>query len=162
MPTSADKFIDLSCSEFTLMRGLGALAGATAMSNDDEFAADAGSAKTLAIDFGKLLSLEAGFDTQVTLRRLLVEEMDKLTQRAVELENPARRVRECKARLERIKMIKSVQKNVDDRGLQGVAELTQILLENFHRRLLDDFPDSVKLQDAIVAVCVSLRGVRRN
>ena len=131
------------------------------MSNDDEPAADPGAARTLIIDLARLLSLETDSHRQLGIRRLLVEEIDRIT-RKVSLENSAPRVREARARLETVKTLRSTHQNSEGRGAQPDAmRLSRRLFENFHRRLLQDFPDSIKLHDAVRAVCVSLRQDRR-
>ena len=129
------------------------------MPNNNKLAADTGSAKTLIIDFRKLLSLETDSDKQVMLRRLLVEEADKLSRKQAEL-NSALRAPQHEARFERVEITKSPHKS-DDRGLLGVMEVVQALLENFHRRLLNEYPDSVKLQETIVGVCATLDEARQ-
>jgi hypothetical protein len=131
------------------------------MADNEQFIAGVGSAKTLIIDFKKLLSLEADPSKQATLRTLLVDELDKLTKQRAALNDAEHRVREGRVRLERTKTIKTAPKRLDDHGLVGAMEMTQSLLENFHRRLLKDLPDSNKLQDAIVGAFMILREARR-
>ncbi len=127
--------------------------------NKNKLAAETGSAKTLIIDFRKLLSLETDFETQVALRRVLVEEADKLSRKQAEL-NSALSTRQHEARFERVEITKSTHKN-DDRGLLGLMEVTQALLENCHRRLLNEYPYSVKLRETIVGVCATLVEARQ-
>jgi hypothetical protein len=131
------------------------------MSNDDKPAADPGAARTLIIDLAKLLSLETDSHRQLGIRKLLVEEIDRIA-RQVSLENSAARVREARMRLERVKTLGSAHQNPEGRGaLPDAMELSRSLFENFHRRLLKEFPHSIKLHAAVRAVCVSLRQDRR-
>jgi hypothetical protein len=126
-----------------------------------ELAANAGSGKTLVIDLRKLTALDPDRDKQAKLRRFLIEEEDKLASNREELENSARRVREGKQRIERLRKIKAAHDNLDDHGLARVKALTQRLMENFHRRLHEEYPFSVKLQETIVGVCATLEEARR-
>jgi hypothetical protein len=120
--------------------------------------ADVG-AKARIIDLRELITLDADPERQASLRRLLVEEENKLASNREQLENAAQRVSEGKKRLERIKRTGAESGNPD--GAAALMELTQQLFENFHRRLLTKYPYSVKLQNKTVGVCATLEEARR-
>lgn len=128
--------------------------------SNPEIAADAGSAEALIVDLRKLLT-EADPDKQSRLRQILIEEEDKLSKDREQLEKSARWVRDGKKRVERLKTIMSTRKNSADRSLLSVMELTQTLFENFNRRLLNEYPYSVKLHNEVVGVCETLEDARR-
>jgi hypothetical protein len=129
-----------------------------------ESAADVASAKILVVNFRRLLSLDTDSEKQATLRKLLVEEEDKLAKNREQLEKAARltrkgadQVREGRERLEQLNAIKSkhdIKRDTPDyRRSVDLMETIQQLFENFHRRLLNIYPYSVQLRDEIVGVC---------
>jgi hypothetical protein len=122
---------------------------------------DSGSGQTLIIDLRELLSLELDPGNRLAIRRLLVEEMERLANQRIALADAERCVREGRARIERAKTTKRAYKNLNEHGLVNAMEVTQSLLENFHNRLLKDFPESNELHNAIVAVCVSIQKARQ-
>ena len=121
---------------------------------DDRSTADEGSTTTLVIDFNRLLSLEVNPQQQAKIRKALAEEADLLAKER-QLENRLPHVRQGNARSGRVKTTKS-KRSGDDR-LAILMEVTIALLQNFHHRLLKEFPQSIKLQDAVVGVCISIR-----
>jgi hypothetical protein len=116
--------------------------------------------KTQVIDLRDLVTLDVDPERQASLRKLLVEEEDRLARDRERLEKTARLVREGKERLERLDRINATHRPPGGPGLAGVMALTQQLFENFHRRLLKEYPYAVKLQGQTVGVCVTLEEAR--
>jgi hypothetical protein len=133
------------------------------MSRLDQIVADGGSAESLIIDFRAVLNLDPDPDKQAILRRLLIEEVDRLAENREQLERQARLVRKGEELVRQGRKHLERQNGTESRDFQRSVELMdtiQRLFENFHQRVLDRFPYSVKLQDRIVGVCVTLEEAR--
>jgi hypothetical protein len=133
-----------------------------------EMAGDATLAKTLIFDLRKLTSLDSDPDKQAILRKLLVEEADKLASNREQLENHTRlaakagaQIRESREHLERLDGFKSPGDTRDCQRSVDVMEIIQQLVENFRRQLLTMYPYSVTLRNEIVSVCGTLDEARR-
>lgn len=135
--------------------------GTTAMTRQFVSSKLVTNSKTRIIDLRELVALDGDPGRQASLRKLLIEEEDKLAINRERLEGSARVVADGKARIERLKGIKSSNTNLNDHGLQQVMELTQRLFENFHRRLLTEYPYQINIQDRTVGVCATLDEARR-
>jgi hypothetical protein len=117
--------------------------------------------KARIIDLRELITLDADPQRQSSLRKLLVEEENKLASNREQLENAARLVRDGKDQLERVSKSGLAENNSHDRAAVEVMALIQQLYENFHRSLLTKYPYSVKLQDRTVGVCATLDEARQ-
>jgi hypothetical protein len=131
-------------------------------------AAEAVLPEALVIDFRKLIALDRDPEKQAALRRILIEEEDKLARNRKQLENIerlARRgrelLRESKATRERAKETRSASELRDYRRSLELMETIQQLFENFHHHLRTIYPYSVKLHDKIVGICATLEEARR-
>jgi flagellar biosynthesis GTPase FlhF len=138
------------------------------ISGSAENAADTTSANTLVVDFRKLLSLDADPEKQATLRKLLVEEENKLARSREQVENSERlaskcaeQIRQGKARLERLSGTRSTLDTSKFQRSVNLMETMQELFDNFQRRLLNKYPYTVELQDTTVGVCSTLEEARR-
>jgi hypothetical protein len=133
-----------------------------------EVAAEVVLSEAPVIDFRKLIALDTDPEKQANLRRILIEEEDKLAKNRKQLEITERLVRkgkdlvrESKARSERAKGIKSANGLRDYRRSVELMETIQRLFENFHHQLRTVYPYCVKLHDEIVGVCATLDEARR-
>lgn len=126
------------------------------------------SAKTLAIDLRKLIDLDSDPQKQAILRKLLVEEADKLAsnrewleKRAAPAAEAGQQMHEGKASIEGLNGINSPGDTCDCARAMDLKGIMQQLFENFYGRLMTVFPYSVKLRDEIVGVCGTLDEARR-
>ncbi len=98
---------------------------------------DAGG-ETRIIDIRELYNLDEDPEKQAELRKLLIEEEDRLAKNRERLEHSARLVCEGQERIARLKSIKSTH-NCFSEQLR-VMETIQQLYDNFHQRLLTEYP----------------------
>ena len=122
----------------------------------------------LVIDFGKLIRLDSDPTKQAFLRRMLIEEEDKLAANREQLEKRIRlaakareQIGDGRVRLGRLNGIKSPGNALDYRRSVELMETMQQLFENFQSRLRSIYPYSVKIQDEVVGVCTTLEEARR-
>ena len=125
--------------------------------------------ETRIVDLRELVTLDTDPDRQASLRRILVEEVDKLAKNRERLENCDRLAAsagtpDTRGRRRPPTRLNGPGSSRHTRKYQRTLDLMeaiQQLFENFHRRLLTKYPYSVKLRDKTVAVCATFAEARR-
>jgi hypothetical protein len=138
------------------------------MTQSAKIAVDIGAPKTLIIDLRELFRLDSDPEKQEVLRRLLIEELDKLARKREqqeELESLILRgreqVRNGGDRYEQQEQSNPASDNRDDRRTLELMETIKQLLENFQTRVLSMYPYAVKLRNTVVGVCATLDEAER-